>query len=303
MGNRKTLESRARQSLWIAPEREGNFTSIWRVLLLVDMSEIQNCLPVHSRQYFIRVRNSKWEGARAVYNEKLLAIRQDAAAKNVLRSGHQELAEWNLSQEFIGNLSKGYFDAAIETCTLYNIRLDEHLCDCIQSAIKEFLITQRKNALQHAAQGLPGAIKVPLSIRQQLSGDHNLPHFNDILIELEKARIKSIRIAAQKESLVNQTLNVHGPNARVNIGSTDNSTNVVNQGIPFSELRKAIEANVADGVERTAILERLADLETATNRESGTKKYQEFISTAANHMALIGPYLPALGHWVHSLLG
>ena len=36
-----------------------------------------------------------------------------------------------------------------------------------------------------------------------------------------------------KETPVNQTFNVHGPNARVNIDSTDNSTNIVNQGIRF----------------------------------------------------------------------
>jgi hypothetical protein len=104
------------------------------------------------------------------------------------------------------------------------------------------------------------------------------------------------------EAPMNQTFNVHGPNARVNIDSIDNSTNIVNQGIPFSELRKAIESGVTDGIERATILERLADLEMATDRESGSKRYQSFIASAHHHMALIGPYLPALGHWVHTLL-
>jgi hypothetical protein len=99
-----------------------------------------------------------------------------------------------------------------------------------------------------------------------------------------------------KESPMSQTFNVQGPNARVNIDSTDNSTNVVHHGVPFSELRQAIESGVSNGIERAAILERLSELERATDRESGSKKYQAFISTASNHMALIGPYLPALGH-------
>ena len=105
-----------------------------------------------------------------------------------------------------------------------------------------------------------------------------------------------------KESIMNHTINVHGPNARVNIDSTDNSTNVVHQGVPFSELRKAIESGVSDGVERTAIIQRLTHLEAATDHESGAKRYQTFIAAAANHMTLIGPYLPALGNWVHNLL-
>jgi hypothetical protein len=104
-----------------------------------------------------------------------------------------------------------------------------------------------------------------------------------------------------KETHVNQTFNVHGPNARVNIDSIDNSTNIVNQGIPFSELRKAIELGIVDGVERATILERLTDLENATDRESGAKRYQAFIASAHHHVALIGPYLPVLGHWVHNL--
>jgi hypothetical protein len=106
-----------------------------------------------------------------------------------------------------------------------------------------------------------------------------------------------------KETQVNQTFNVHGPNARVNIDSVDNSTNIVNQGMPFSEIRKAIESGVADAVERATILEKLADLEMAPHRESGSKRYQAFIASAHHHMALLGPYLPALGHWVHSLVG
>ncbi len=266
------------------------------------MSEIQHYLPVHAQPHFIRLRNAKWEAARTAYSEKLLAVRQDAAARNAMRSGHLQLAEWNLSQELTGNMAMGYLEAALETCALYNIRLDERLCTGVKGAIKEFLVAQRKNALLHDAQRVPGAVHVPISVRQQLSGDHNLPRFNEILIELERARVECSHDAARKESQVNQVFNVHGPNARVNIDSTDNSTNIVHQGVPFSELRKAIESGVSDGVERTAILQRLSDLEAATDHESGAKRYQAFIAAAANHMTIIGPYLPALGHWVHNLL-
>ena len=266
------------------------------------MSEIQHYLPVHAQPHFIRLRNAKWEAARTAYSEKLLAVRQDAAARNAMRSGHLQLAEWNLSQELTGNMAMGYLEAALETCALYNIRLDERLCTGVKGAIKEFLVAQRKNALLHDAQRVPGAVHVPISVRQQLSGDHNLPRFNEILIELERAHVECSHDAARKESQVNQVFNVHGPNARVNIDSTDNSTNIVHQGVPFSELRKAIESGDSDGVERTAILQRLSDLEAATDHESGAKRYQAFIAAAANHMTIIGPYLPALGHWVHNLL-
>ena len=104
-----------------------------------------------------------------------------------------------------------------------------------------------------------------------------------------------------KEVVVSQTFNAIGPNSRNNVGSTDNSTNVVHQGVSFAELRGAIETRIADATERAAILEALARLESATDRESGTSLYERFIATAANHMTIVGPFLPALGHWVHTL--
>lgn len=100
---------------------------------------------------------------------------------------------------------------------------------------------------------------------------------------------------------MNQTFHVSGRNARVNIKSTDNSTNVVNEGLPFAEIRKAIESGIGDAVERAILLAQLKELESVSDSESGSKKYQAFIAAAANHMTVLGPFLPALGHWVHSL--
>ena len=100
---------------------------------------------------------------------------------------------------------------------------------------------------------------------------------------------------------MNQTFNLAGPNTRVNIHSTDSSTNIVYEQPSFAEIRKAIESEVADNIERSAILAKLEDLESARDRESGSKKYQAFIAAAANHVTILAPYLPLLGHWVHSL--
>lgn len=265
------------------------------------MSEIQDCLPPHSREHFIRVRNVKRDEAKTAYNEKLIAARQIAASRGYLRSGAQLLAEWNLSEERIGNMARGYFEAAIETCNLYDIPINEQLCDCIRNSVRCLLIAQRKNAIQNAAGGVPGSVRIPNSVIQQISGNHNLPRLNEILIELEKARVLSMSRGSQKDAPMNQTLNVTGPNARVNINSTDNSSNVVHNGLPFANIRRVIESGIHDDNERRDILTKLGDLEAAQDRESGSERYQKFISTVANHMVILGPYLPALGHWVHSL--
>jgi hypothetical protein len=109
-------------------------------------------------------------------------------------------------------------------------------------------------------------------------------------------------VESPKERQMSQTFNLHGPNSRVNIGSADNSTNVVHQATPFGEIRAALEQGIADGTERVRLETALSDLEMSTDRESGTKRYESFISAAADHMTLIGPFLPVLGHWVHNLI-
>ncbi len=95
--------------------------------------------------------------------------------------------------------------------------------------------------------------------------------------------------------------NVTGANARVNFGSIDNSTNIVSEQHVFSNLRLAIEKGVADSKERIAILDALARLEKIANDDSGKRSssdygaaYQNFITSAANHMTLIAPFIPAL---------
>jgi hypothetical protein len=163
------------------------------------MTELQNCLPNHTRPFFIRLRTSKWEESSRSYKLKLLASRSEAAAKNVLKSGFQIKAEWDLAVAQMGDRAYGYFEAALETCTLYDIKLTKALCDCISAAVKDFLLIQQKNAIRNAAHSLPGAAPIPISVRQQLSDrPQSLPRFNEILIALERARAESEKAAAQK---------------------------------------------------------------------------------------------------------
>jgi hypothetical protein len=99
----------------------------------------------------------------------------------------------------MGDRALGYFQGAIETCTLYDIRLTRALCDCIETAVRDFLLAQQRNALQSAAKNLPGAVAIPLSSRQQLSDrPQSLPRYNEIMIALEKARVESEKAAARK---------------------------------------------------------------------------------------------------------
>lgn len=266
---------------------------------------IEQCLPPQARQFYIRVRAQKHEGAGADHRERLIRFRAESAARGSLLTGGQLLTEWQLSEQFVEMMATGTLEAALETCELYEIPLDQDLSSCIESEIKGFIETQFRHALRNHSTSIGGST-LPTNIMDVFAERIPAATFNivnPIQVRLEKARVQSARVAPHKESSVNQIFNVHGPNARVNIDSTDNSTNVVHQGVPFEEIRKSIEAGVADAGERTTMLTALADLQSASDQESGSKRYQAFIASAHHHMALLGPYLPALGHWVHGLMG
>jgi hypothetical protein len=163
------------------------------------MTDLRNCLPEQARQFFVRLRNSKWERSRESYTVKLSASRSEAAIKNVLKSGFQTKVEWDLAVDHMGDRAFGYFEAAIETCILYDIKLTKPLCDCIEAAVKDFLLAQQRNAISNAAKNIPGVVPIPLSSRQQLNDrPQSLPRYNDIMLALERVRVESERAAAQK---------------------------------------------------------------------------------------------------------
>jgi hypothetical protein len=110
------------------------------------------------------------------------------------------------------------------------------------------------------------------------------------------------QIAVRKETAISRgnspstVYNVTGPNARLNIGSVDSSTNVVNVAPTelLTQLQRTIEARVEAEQERNELLARLADLQSAQGTPTYLDRYQRFIAAAANHMTTLAPFLPAL---------
>lgn len=90
--------------------------------------------------------------------------------------------------------------------------------------------------------------------------------------------------------------NVTGPNTRLNINSIDVSTNVMNQAPAelFQALREAIQATGAGAADQDQLLARVTDLEQAYGKKSFARSYAEFMALAANHMEVLGPFIPAL---------
>jgi hypothetical protein len=61
----------------------------------------------------------------------------------------------------------------------------------------------------------------------------------------------------------------------------------------FAQLRAALTSNLPDDSERSAILARLDTLEKAKGY-TFLRHYSAFIAGAANHMAVVSPFVPGL---------
>ncbi len=92
----------------------------------------------------------------------------------------------------------------------------------------------------------------------------------------------------------NYNVHVSGSNSRVNIGSTDRSTNTVVNGDIFNQLRKALNDGIGDESEREKLTNLVNNVEAARDRKGFTAGYQALIASAANHMTILAPFLPAL---------
>lgn len=171
--------------------------------------------------------------------------------------------------------------------------------------------TLRSTAIQSAA-GSIANVRGGRSVMRHHLG-HGAPWHLEIEREMHTAVKEAVaRMRMQRATVQNRrkevpsvghTINIQGPNSRVNIDSVDSSVNVVHKGASFADLRKAIETGVADAMERAAIQERLAELERAADQKTGWERYAAFMAVTADHMTLILPFLPFLHEHIARLFG
>ncbi len=104
--------------------------------------------------------------------------------------------------------------------------------------------------------------------------------------------------AMNKQSPVqppNITYNVSGSNTRVNINSTDSSVNIISTEVSevFTQLREAV-SQIPDSTARGEIEQAVNEMEQAHGSSNFLPKYQAFITSAANHMTILAPLIPAV---------
>jgi AbiTii len=85
-----------------------------------------------------------------------------------------------------------------------------------------------------------------------------------------------------------------GQNSKINQSTTDNSSNSISGNTIFSEVEKAVIAQVSEPKVQEAILSANTEMKQAGDKGSFVKAYSKFMSAAADHMQIISPFIPEL---------
>lgn len=111
-----------------------------------------------------------------------------------------------------------------------------------------------------------------------------------------QSRVRKRTARSKAPSTQHVVYNLIGPNARINIESTDLSTNVVSvdSAALFASLRVTIKKSIPDSTLATTLVERVDGMEAAVGTSRFAERYKEFIAVTADHIGVFGPFLPAL---------
>lgn len=117
--------------------------------------------------------------------------------------------------------------------------------------------------------------------------------------EKEESSRKSLQEAIKSGQLVTSssiTNNLYGNDSKINFNSMDNSTN--NKNIDsenlFEELKATIEKGITNTNKRSELIDQIDEMKNTRDTSKFKDCYKNFISTAADYVTLITPFIPFL---------
>lgn len=229
------------------------------------------------------------------HQQKLTEVRANLAARGLAVSGAMVSETERIHAEQIKALTLARLDAILEGYELNEVVIDDqmaiNICDEIIQGMNNMIHSPQNTSIP----AMPGSEHL---YRQQLA------QAVGVNAALVKTQIDRRRLMTKKSEGSTTIYNVQGDNARWNFNSTDKSVNVITKssGDFFVALRERIQAGVAEGEERTKILEAVTALEQSHGKASFAQRYTDFVAAAANHMALLAPFIPALTEMLHQVL-
>jgi hypothetical protein len=226
------------------------------------------------------------------HQDKLRDLRAQAAVRGILQSGTMVAEEARLRAELITKLLEARLSAILEGLELNGVAVDEGLAARILTDVQ----AKRSALLQHCNRSSVTGLSIggPDYFRSLVESGITLTP-NHIRIQVERRRLVPRNTDGQ--TTVTNVYHIYGHNPRVgNADTNDHSINVVtiSQDQIFARLKQEITAALSAGDERKEILDKLAALEQVADSPSFSQRYAEFINAAANHMTILGPFIPAL---------
>lgn len=113
-------------------------------------------------------------------------------------------------------------------------------------------------------------------------------------------RARKMSAIDSRPSRVVYNVQVTGANARFNLHLVDLSSNIQDVNTPelFEKLRDVLSKTEDDEKRRAAIVLQEEKMEVAPGTTSLSEHYKGFVSLAADHIALLAPFTPALSQLI-----
>lgn len=225
------------------------------------------------------------------FEEAIHRVQMELSAKGTVMSGTMSDAAARLYGKQIDDLVLARLHGLLEGYELYRVLLDDQLAASTIAEVMDLRDTQISDTRKS-----PPIIRGPLlpGIFAELVLNKCKVSCASVNVEIQRRRL-----TPKKASAMNITYQLIGHGSRVNVNSTDNSVNVViSESELFSKIRKQIAEKVPLDQERDLILEKVTALEKEPDSRSRWERYTELIAVAANHMTILGPFIPALTEFV-----
>ncbi len=246
---------------------------------------------------------------------KLADARGRLASKGLAHSSVMNAETTSLRAELLKMQLQARADALLEGYELHGVQLDETIAQQIVADV-ESLAQQSLAGMTSSALGQAGivamrtgsnpapSIAAAAEFKREM-GRRTHSMLKEIRVHVERRRLRPKEHNGLNQRTITNVYHLHGHNSRVNVQSTDQSTNVVNitGDQIFLKLREKVCSEIPAGDQQADILGRLDALEQAQNTPSFAVRYTDFISSAADHMTLIAPFIPALTEMMQKALG
>lgn len=254
------------------------------------------------------VRNQKQEDTVRSVNKAIVELQARAAAQGTVLSGHTLAARVEIQGKGSRAVTLAYLDGLLEGCEQSDLAID----DDVESRIVDEVVGYNTTVKSHATKvvdSIPAGLRASMSstqLQQQLASIYARAadvSRNEVLLAVKRKRL-SVKANGASGAVTN-IYHLSGTNPRVNVNSSDNSTNVIHitKEEVFAKVREAIATSPVPDEERHLILQRLDDLENSRDVISYSQRMVDLLQVGANVMTVLTPFLPALAEWGRSLVG